>query len=562
MAPKSLIWILLLLPFSIWCHTVTIGSGTVLHQGLPIEPAARFSYSQQLFYGAEIAVSGSITHIGFQYRVGSANFFEGNKQLRLYLGSSNLNYLEAWTEISELSLVYDGLLMMDFFDAGLPGSGWLMIPLHTPFNYDAQTNLLLAVDENSDASGATSDDFFCRSTASVRALQYQSPSINPDPYNPPNAANAKSFLSNLRISFGGSSDAPANLTGYYSEAANHLSWDAPVASNIAAYRVNRNGNFLAECTATQYLDTAIEAGQSYLYNVQVRYADGTISGYSNTVQILVPPVGTQYLIDESFEACPPFGTVIPGWQNLDLDGSLSWSWDHIDFPHEGESMAWLVFSPQQCSPALTDISAASGSQMLMATSSVNPPNSDWLISPSLHLGTATQLSFMARSYTAAYGMERLKILISTSNATPAAFAALHTEAYVSVPASWTEYRFDLTAYSHQDVYFALACVSLDAFALFIDDILLSSEGGALALEDLQMPIARVQNYPNPCRKSFHLDSPHYFDAKIYNIKGQLLHSVVRQKQMDSSSLQLPAGLYLIRIQDPAGSYTLKQVVLP
>lgn len=562
MAHKRLIWLLILLPLSLWAQTITIGNGTLLNQGLPIEPVARYSYSQQLFLAPELIYSGSITHLGFQYNVGSTGFLVGNKQLKVFLGHSSLSTLDDWVNIQSLSEVFNGVLSMDYFDSGLPGSGWLTIPLQNPFSYDSQYNLLIAVDENSDGMGNTSDDFFCRSTSDARALQFQSMSINPDPANPPDNPGVKTSINNLRISFSGTPDAPQNLHGQFLEGAIQLFWDAPDSDDIAAFRINRNGSFLAECSPTYFVDSNISAGATYHYNVQIRYQDGSISGASNTIQITVPPEGTVHLIAEGFEALDAFSSVIPRWQNLDLDASATWAWEHTDFPHEGEAMSWLVFSPTLCTPAISDLTPHSGNQMLMATASITPPNNDWLISPYLHLGNAATLTFTARSYTAAYGLERLRVLISTTDTNPASFQTLNAGSFLAVPASWTEYYFELSEYSDQDVWLAFNCVSLDALALFLDDVLLSSEGGHLDAAESLVTHARIKNYPNPGRQSFKLESPDYFEAKIYNLKGQLLHSAKGQKQFDSASIQLPAGIYLIRIKDAKGSYTLKQAVLP
>jgi len=562
MAQKVLICLLLLLPLLSWGQTVDIGNGDLLNQGLPFEPLARFSYSQQLYLADEIGQSGTITHLGFQYHVQSTGFLDANKNLKIYMGHSELSSLNNWVSMQDMSEVFDGMLSLSDFDSGLPGSGWLLVTLQTPFNYDAQSNLLVAVDENSELQGNSSDDFFCIDSGSQRALQFQSLSVNPDPANPPENPNLKSSLSNLRLVFSGSVDAPYNLHGYYEDGAISLNWDVPELDDIAAYRINRNGLFLAESPVDSYQDSSVNHGETYSYNVQIRFQDGSISGPSNSIQISVPPEGFQQLIAQGFDALPGFSTDIPQWQNLDLDQSPTWEWDHTDFPQEGEAMGWMVFSPSACQPPITDPGAHSGANMLMAIACVNPPNNDWLISPWLHLGTNASFSFWGRSYTSAYGLERMRVLISTADGNPESFKTLHGENYLTVPASWTEYSFDLSEYQDQDVWLAINCVSLDAMALFVDDISLYCEGGYLDTdEEIHCP-QLVKNYPNPARSSFKLDSDLVFSARIYNLRGQLLHKVHNIKQFDSADLQLPSGIYLIRIEEKERAYILKQVILP
>jgi hypothetical protein len=88
MAQKVLICLLLLLPLLSWGQTVDIGNGDLLNQGLPFEPLARFSYSQQLYLAEEIGQSGTITHLGFQYHVQSTGFLDANKNLKIYMGTA------------------------------------------------------------------------------------------------------------------------------------------------------------------------------------------------------------------------------------------------------------------------------------------------------------------------------------------------------------------------------------------------------------------------------------------------------------------------------------------
>jgi len=193
--------ILVILCASLLCETISIGSGTVLNQGLPIEPVARYTYSQQLFMADEIGCGGIITSLGFHYNVSSDLFFDGNRQWKIYLGHSNRTVMSAgWVPIDSLSLVYDGMLSESDFTAGLPGNGWLQIALSNTFSYNGNSNLILAVDENGSDYGSTSDDFLCTYEAAQLAVQYQSANYNPDPYSPPvSGFSYKTHRSNLQI---------------------------------------------------------------------------------------------------------------------------------------------------------------------------------------------------------------------------------------------------------------------------------------------------------------------------------------------------------------------------
>ncbi|HNQ42847.1 MAG TPA: choice-of-anchor J domain-containing protein, partial [Candidatus Cloacimonadota bacterium] len=566
MAKTRLIIFTLLLGQMLCATVITIGSGNTLHQGLPIEPLARFSYTQQIFLATEIGCSGTITSIGFQYHVLSNIFYNTNKNWTIYLGYTDQSELSGWLPINGMTAVFDGLLNQDWFSGGLPGSGWLVIPLSTAFAYNGNQNLVVAVDENTDAAGNSGDDFYCSSMSNPRGISFQSMSVNPDPAAPPATFQLKNYFSNLMLSFDGSEtpDAPQNLYGYFDGNANRLFWSAPSTPGVLGYRINRNGTLLQDCTATSHDDTDVIAGFTYQYSIQARYAGNVLSAPSNLISITVPMGGDNCVLYEGFEACEAFSSLIPRFTNLDLDGSSTWDWQDISFPGEGNAMGWITFVPAQTDPPLTTISPAQGNRMLMAMSSTTPPNNDWLISPRLNPGTNAQLSFQARSATAAYGLERLRILIGTDINNLNTFSPLHTESYQAVPALWTEYQYDLSAFAGQSIYLAWQCVSLDAFALFVDEIMLTGSGGYLGSEDnLQIPLP-YRNYPNPARGgTFQIKaaSDPLFDLSIYNTRGQMLHAESQIKSFDSrlSGLKLLAGVYLIKLESGGHKTVLRQV---
>lgn len=181
-------------------ETVFIGSEQVINQGLPFEPVARYSYSQQLFTPSEIGSSGQISAIGFQYIVSSSYFYEATKQIKLWLGHSNRSNLQSWIPLDSLAMVYDNTLQPNDFTGGLPGSGWLQITLETPFYYNGMDKLVVAVDENSNDWAGTQDDFYSSFSGQTYAIQFQSATLNPDPQNPPlTGFSLKTHRSNLQL---------------------------------------------------------------------------------------------------------------------------------------------------------------------------------------------------------------------------------------------------------------------------------------------------------------------------------------------------------------------------
>ena len=96
----------------------------------------------------------------------------------------------------------------------------------------------------------------------------------------------------------------------------------------------------------------------------------------------------------------------------------------------------------------------------------------------MHIVNNVKLKFMARSFTASYGMERMRVLVSTTGTNaPADFTAISVGTYIEVPAAWTQYSFDLSAYAGQEIHLAIQCVSYEAFFLMVDDISVDIDGG-------------------------------------------------------------------------------------
>ncbi|MDY0152602.1 MAG: choice-of-anchor J domain-containing protein, partial [Candidatus Cloacimonas sp.] len=305
-------------------------------------------------------------------------------------------------------------------------------------------------------------------------------------------------------------------------------------------------------------------GVSYFYNVTALNPSGTESSFSNSVSVTIP-ILPAVLLSQGFETCSSFSAHIPGWQILSQNVSPAWAWNEISYPHEGEALGWITFAPAETSPPLLGHAPYNGSKMLLAMSSLSPPNNAWLISPAINLGTDGSLSFFARSAYADYGLERLRVLISVTDAAPASFSAISLGEYLTVPIGWTMYNYDISHYGNQRVYLAWQCVSVDAFALFMDAIQVRSVGGSVAVEDAYLPATCFRNFPNPAKGHFKLESGAKapFSFELFDLKGRKLYASKDIDAFDSSTLgtELAAGVYLIRISAQGKSQVLKQVIL-
>lgn len=359
---------------------------------------------------------------------------------------------------------------------------------------------------------------------------------------------------------------PRNLSGFYNGDHVSLNWNPAEHGDAVLYRVIRNGHFLATTETTDYQDFEVAPGQVLYYWILAQNPLGEISLPSNTVSIHIPEIIPHLILREGFESFSPFSQIIPGWQNIDLDLSNTWSYEGLNFPGSGEPLSWLVFAHSESAPPFDAVDAQEGMQSIAAIASYNPPNNDWLISPRLNLGSHPRLSFWARSHTADFGLERLKLYISTTGIQPQDFTQIGPSPWISVPAQWTQYSFDLSNWEGQDVWLAFQCCSWDAKILYLDDIVVTGEGGWVSAQDELAQDLGFQVFPNPCRGSFRVEdlSRSKFKLSIHDIRGRKIFSSKDLTQFSSleHKLSLAAGIYFLKLENGAKSEIKRLVVIP
>jgi len=182
---------------------------------------------------------------------------------------------------------------------------------------------------------------------------------------------------------------------------------------------------------------------------------------------------------QDFESFSDFSLVFSPWTTRDVDGSLTYGITGFTFPHSGEAMSFIVFNPSQTTPSLLDDAAIlphTGERFAACFASQLHANDDWLISPKIELGANGFIKFWVKSYTSAYGLERYRVGVSTTNTEPSSFTIISDGSYLEAPAdAWQQKQFDLSAYEGQDVYIGIHCVSRDAFIFMVDDIEIISQ---------------------------------------------------------------------------------------
>ena len=156
--------------------TITIGTGTSTTYTVPFNALYGYSFTEQIYTADRINAAGLIKAIRF-YHKPSGTTTDQTNDIVLYMKSVDRQQFASNTDyeaVSESDIVYSGSWT-------IPGTeGWTTINLTRPFNYDGNSNLMIAMDENTD--GYSTRYFACTAVTSS-GISYYSDSANPDPYN-------------------------------------------------------------------------------------------------------------------------------------------------------------------------------------------------------------------------------------------------------------------------------------------------------------------------------------------------------------------------------------------
>lgn len=138
-------------------------------------------------------------------------------------------------------------------------------------------------------------------------------------------------------------------------------------------------------------------------------------------------------------------------------------------------VTWAVYDIVDSGDPLTAHSGAKSAGIYYTTSG----NDDWLITPKIQIPSnaeSVSFSFWAYSWDSDW-LEDFNVKISTSGTSISDFT-VSLDAVTDVPAEWTQYTYDLSDYAGETIYLTVQCVSVDDFYLFVDDFILTAEGGS------------------------------------------------------------------------------------
>lgn len=265
-----------------------------------------------------------------------------------------------------------------------------------------------------------------------------------------------------------------------------------------------------------------------------------------------------YVMD--FEDCEDYaisGEFVPAWTSVDLSGAYYAYGLNVDYPHCREVVGFMAAPNSWLGTANGDrfgIVFGGGDE------EENPVKSNaWLISPKLKLTAANaKLSFMVKSTTDEFDLEQYNVMVSTTDNDPESFVQVGETA--EAPVEWTPVTVDLSAYAGKDVHIAIQCVSYDAFAFMIDDIVV----GNVANEGVNRLETRLSVYPNPATEmiTIHAQDLVINQVAVFNVAGMLVYqsNALNTTDYRYSVKGLNAGIYFARVTTEQGIAVMKFVV--
>ncbi len=275
--------------------TIGIGSGTASESYLmPVYTNYGYNYTQQIVtaaqYSASGGVAGNITKIRYYVNNASTPLANWNNWT-VYIGHTSKTAFSSttdWEPLTNLTQVYTGTVTP-------VSASWMEITFTTPFAYNGTSNLVVAIDENSNLYSDGDTYWGSYAGATNNAMYYRSDTVNPNPASPPTATGRTATLA--RIQFVGALAtclAPSGLAASaITTTGATVNWTASASnpgSGYEYYHSTTNTAPTASTSPTGNVTTgasttfsALSPNTPYYVWVRANCGAGDVSGWSSSV---------------------------------------------------------------------------------------------------------------------------------------------------------------------------------------------------------------------------------------------------------------------------------------
>ena len=174
---------------------ITIGTGTSNSEKYPLNGYYNYSWSQSIYLANEINSSGNLTSIALYVDNSPSNYTMTNQKIYVRHTASSSISNSNYEDVSGFTLVFDGSITFN-------GSGWKVINLDIPFNYNGSDNLEFKF-ENRDGSYTSGFPYFRYSFTPSGTINHRSKYDYKDADFPVNCLYCKTdrVLPNIQMTF-------------------------------------------------------------------------------------------------------------------------------------------------------------------------------------------------------------------------------------------------------------------------------------------------------------------------------------------------------------------------
>ncbi len=428
---------------------VAFGDGSVnIYQ--PVYPYYGYTFSQTIY-------PASWFNYPDGYRIERLRFYWNpalaplnTEAFKVWLGHTTQESFPStgatWLPVNQMTLVFDGTWNIT------AEPGWKELVLQTPFVYNRNDNLVLAMDENTpgyDTSGQTTNSFF-RGTATTgvyRGISYYSDSVNPNPDNPVETPTSRAGYPNTMFILGEIPNTPVITV-------TPESWDFGnvIIQTYVSKQFTISNSGVGTLTVSDIsiplgssyfsvqnlptLPVSLTAGQSTTFTV--RFAPTVAGLQSATITITDNRAITEVVV--SGTCTDPTITAYPHQENFDgvTTPNLPYGWSKI--------LSYTTGTPNVTTTTTTPVSSPN---LVYMTNSTDANATVMLVTPPHGIDISSlKTRFYARSGTAGQ-----TLLIGTvDNLAPdAVFTQIGS---VALTTTNTQYTVELNTYAGDDVFIA------------------------------------------------------------------------------------------------------------
>ncbi|MBN2830039.1 MAG: hypothetical protein JXR56_06945, partial [Candidatus Cloacimonetes bacterium] len=208
-----------------------IGNGSD-NSMLPVSPEYEYSYSQCIYYPEEINCQNRMIE-SVWYHYNGEGVLTNSSEWEIYMGHTEQSYFvtpASWIPASQLT--YVGTVNLSNTE---PGDEWIELQLQTMFMYNGNSNLVIAIKDNTPLSDGQGGCFYSTHSEN-RSIEVHSNSQTFDVYSPPSGTIHTDYI-NVRLQFMENTAVPQNLNVSYSDNCALITW-SNVITNESGSLIN------------------------------------------------------------------------------------------------------------------------------------------------------------------------------------------------------------------------------------------------------------------------------------------------------------------------------------